>query len=269
MFISDKLCFVEFGKTGCSFIREVLKENIKSGQLTKIHDPITSDVLNSNRLKIGSIRNPYDWYISLWSFGCSMKKKDPLYSNLTSLRLNPKRLGNIKTNKIRKIFFFVDQFKKNLKFNKNLYSDSLDIDNFKKWIQILLDSKNKNFISEHYSISNTNKFIGYMTYHYLIKFTDHKFHHKFFNSNLKNIDDIKSFYHNYSYIDYFIRFEDLKNSIINLFKNNKIIFNEKELSYKKPVNKSHRLPKIEDYYDKETKELVEHYDKLIFDLHNY
>ena len=27
MFISDSLCFIEFGKTGCSFIREVLNQN--------------------------------------------------------------------------------------------------------------------------------------------------------------------------------------------------------------------------------------------------
>ena len=95
MFISDQICFVELGKTGCSYIRKVLDQNIKSGKLTSIHDQISNNLLNSKKLKIGSIRNPLDWYISLWSFGCLMKKKDPLYSNLTSLRINPKRLNNI------------------------------------------------------------------------------------------------------------------------------------------------------------------------------
>ena len=65
MFISDQICFVELGKTGCSYIRKVLDQNIKLGKLTKIHDQISNDLLNSKKLKIGSIRNPLDWYISL------------------------------------------------------------------------------------------------------------------------------------------------------------------------------------------------------------
>ena len=49
MFISDRLCFLELGKTGCSYIREVLSENIPQGNLTHIHDTIDSELLNSNR----------------------------------------------------------------------------------------------------------------------------------------------------------------------------------------------------------------------------
>ena len=92
MFISDKICFVEFGKTGCSFIREIFSKKIKDGVLTKIHDPITDELILSDKIKVGSIRNPYDWYISLWSFGCLMQKRDPLFSNLTRRKLNPKRI---------------------------------------------------------------------------------------------------------------------------------------------------------------------------------
>ena len=123
MFISDQICFVELGKTGCSYIRKVLDQNIKLGKLTKIHDQISNDLLNSKKLKIGSIRNPLDWYISLWSFECLMKKKDPLYSNLTSLRVNPKRFSKIKNNKIKKLVCLFDQFKKDISQNKDLYSD--------------------------------------------------------------------------------------------------------------------------------------------------
>ena len=43
MFISDQICFVELGKTGCSYIRNVLDQNIKFGKLTKIHDQISND----------------------------------------------------------------------------------------------------------------------------------------------------------------------------------------------------------------------------------
>ena len=140
MFVSEQICFVEFGKTGCSFIREIFNENIKSGRLTKIHDQITNDLIASERIKVGSIRNPLDWYISLWSFGCLMKKKDPLYSNLTTLRLNPKRLKDVENNILKKIFFLYDQFKKDINLNENLYSDPYNVNNFRNWIKNLLIS---------------------------------------------------------------------------------------------------------------------------------
>ena len=269
MFISSQICFVEFGKTGCSFIRKILNENIQLGELTKIHDQITNNLINSEKLKVGSIRNPLDWYISLWSFGCLMKKKDPLYSNLTSLRLNPKRLRNIKNNKIKKILFLFEQFKKDISFNKHLYSDPYNTNNFRKWIKLLFDNKKKNIISEQYSISNTNTFLGYMTFHYLIKFTNHNFHYKLFDNSLNNFEDINNYYKQHCFIKNFIIFENLNNSLIHLFKQIELPLNKEKLLKTKPINKSNRLSKIDEYYDNETKEMVQHYDALIFALHKY
>ena len=68
MLISDKICFVEFGKTGCSFIREIFQKN-KDGVLTKIHDPITDELILSDKIKVGSIRNPISVYFMVfWLF---------------------------------------------------------------------------------------------------------------------------------------------------------------------------------------------------------
>ena len=269
MFISEKLCFVEFGKTGCSFVRKILNQNIKHGELTKIHDQITNDLLDSKKIKVGSIRNPLDWYVSLWSFGCLMKKKDPLYSNLTALRLNQKRLRNIENNKIKKIFFFLDQFKKNIQLNKELYSDPYNKENFRQWIKLLFDNKKKNFIGEHYSISNVNKFAGYMSFHYLIKFTNQNSHYKLFDNSITSVDDLKNYYNQNRYINFFIRFENLNKSLIKLFEQIGLNITEEKLLKTKPVNRSNRFSNIDDYYDKETKEMVKYFDALIFSLHKY
>jgi len=269
MFISDKICFVEFGKTGCSFIREIFSKKIKDGVLTKIHDPITDELILSDKIKVGSIRNPYDWYISLWSFGCLMQKRDPLFSNLTRRKLNPKRIINIKRNYKEKIYFLFDQFKKNINFNKELYSDPYNTENFKNWIKLLFNSKKKNYIGENYSISNTNKFIGYMTFHYLIRFTNKNFHHKLFDKSLISYDDIKKFYVKNNYIDYFIVFEKLNESLVNLFNLIDLNVSESDLNEEKPINKSKRLPSIDEYFNAETKDLVKKYDALIFEMHNY
>lgn len=269
MFISNKICFVEFGKTGCSFIREIFSKKIKDGVLTKIHDSITDELMLSDKIKVGSIRNPYDWYISLWSFGCLMQKRDPLFSNLTKRKLNPKRIINIKGNYKEKVHFLFDQFRKDINFNKELYSNPYNTDNFKNWIKLLFDNKKKNYIGEHYSISNTNKFIGYMTFHYLIRFTNKNFHHELFDKSLISYDDIKKFYLKNNYIDNFIVFEKLNESLVNLFNLIDLNVSEEDLNKEKPVNKSKRLPNIDEYFDEETKGFVKKYDALIFEMHNY
>ena len=108
-----------------------------------------------------------------------------------------------------------------------------------------------------------------MSFHYLIRFTNPLFHKKLFNGSMKSIMDINEYYKKYNYIDYFIKFESLSSSLINLFERIKLPLNKNDLNNTKPINKSNRFSKIDDYYDKETRGMVKHYDALIFNLHKY
>ena len=108
-----------------------------------------------------------------------------------------------------------------------------------------------------------------MSFHYLIRFTNPLFHKKLFDGSVNNLIDINEYYKKYNYIDYFIKFESLNSSLINLFERIKLPLDKNYLKNTKPVNKSNRFSKIDDYYDKETREMVEHYDALIFTLHKY
>ena len=96
MFISKKICFVELEKTGISSINKFLKDHIKDGETTQPHDYVTEDLMKKKLFFIGSIRNPYDWYISRWSYGCKMKNEDSMYKNLVNKRLSYSRIKNIK-----------------------------------------------------------------------------------------------------------------------------------------------------------------------------
>jgi hypothetical protein len=269
MFISDKLCFLELGKTGCSYIREVLSQNIQQGNLTHIHDTIDSELLNSNRFFLGSIRNPFDWYVSLWAFGCLHKKKDPLYSNLTSRRINPFRLSSINKNYLKKTKFISNQLIKNIGMNKKLYSDPLNVDNFKEWIKIILKKKNKNQLGEHYAISNTNKFIGYMTFHYLLRFVRPDKLYMLFNDEVSNYEDLKNFDKSFNFIKSTIKFENIDQDLFNIFNQLNIPIDKKKLIKKNPVNKSIRLKNTMSYYDNETIKIVQQNDSLIFEKYEY
>ena len=269
MFISDRLCFLELGKTGCSYIREVLSENIPQGNLTHIHDTIDSELLNSNRFFLGSIRNPFDWYVSLWAFGCLHKKKDPLYSNLTSRRINPFRLSSINKNYLKKIKFISNQLIKSIGINKKLYSDPLNVDNFREWIKMILKKKNKNQLGEHYAISNTNKFIGYMTFHYLLRFIKPNKLYMLFNNEINNYEDLKNFDKNFNFIMSMLKFENIDQDLINIFNKLNIPINKTVILQKKAVNKSVRLKNTMDYYNDETIKIVRQNDSLIFEKYRY
>ena len=269
MFISDRLCFLELGKTGCSYIREVLSENIPQGNLTHIHDTIDSELLNSNQFFLGSIRNPFDWYVSLWAFGCLYKKKDPLYSNLTSRRINPFRLSSINKNYLKKIKFISNQLIKNIGINKKLYSDPLNVDNFREWIKMILKKKNKNQLGEHYAISNTNKFIGYMTFHYLLRFIKPNKLYMLFNNEISNYEDLKNFDKNFNFIMSMLKFENIDQDLLNIFNKLNIPINKTVILQKKAVNKSVRLKNTMDYYNDETIKIVRQNDSLIFEKYRY
>ena len=108
-----------------------------------------------------------------------------------------------------------------------------------------------------------------MTFHYLIRFTNKNFHHELFDKSLISYDDIKKFYLKNNYIDNFIVFEKLNESLVNLFNLIDLNVSEEDLNKEKPVNKSKRLPNIDEYFDEETKGFVKKYDALIFEMHNY
>ena len=55
-----------------------------------------------------------------------------------------------------------------------------------------IKKKNKNQLGEHYAISNTNKFIGYMTFHYLLRFVRPDKLYMLFNDEVSNYEDLKN-----------------------------------------------------------------------------
>ena len=81
MFISDKLIYLDLQKTGCTHVRKLLgKIPSLNGSLYRKHnslDDLDARIIVGKRqasaLIAGNIRNPWDWYVSLWAFGCMEK----------------------------------------------------------------------------------------------------------------------------------------------------------------------------------------------------
>ena len=68
MFISDPLIYIQMQKTGCTHIASLLS-GLFDGEIVGKHNAADETQLQSNRYFISSTRNPWDWYLSLWTFG--------------------------------------------------------------------------------------------------------------------------------------------------------------------------------------------------------
>lgn len=265
MFLTKKLCFIELEKTAVNYIRESFQANMPDGKIVGAHNFIDKNMINSNLIFIGSIRNPYDWYISRWSYGCFRKLNDSLYKNFIKKRLRFSRNKEIQKQNLKKIFFFFNQLFKSKKYWEDLYKDSEDPTKFKVWLNSLLLGKRTKDLAEHYYFSSLYKKFGYLTYRYLVMFTLPEKRKFLFDNTINSYSDLKRFDKENNYITKFIKFENLDSDINQVFNMINIKF-ENRLA---KLNESKRLQNIDYYFDSETKSLVEKSDKFIFEKHNY
>jgi hypothetical protein len=265
MFLSDKLCFIELEKTAVNYIRETFQANINNGKIIGAHNFINENLVKKKLLFVGSVRNPYDWYISRWSYGCFRQYNDSLYKNFLKKRLRLSRNQEIKKNNIKKINFFFNQLFKSSIYWKKLYENSNDPKNFRIWLKSFLDSEKSKDLAEHYYFSSLFKKFGYLTFKYLLMFTNPNNRQMLFDGSIATQNDIQIFDKKNNYINKFIKFETLDNDIDNILKILGVNFNERL----DKLNVSKRVTETDFYFDTEIKDLVWKYDEYIFQKHKY
>ena len=249
MFISEKIVFIELQKTGSTHIRTLLSYLLEGQRIGK-HNLPTPEIFTSQRSFLGSVRDPWEWYVSLWAFGCD--QKGGFYNSLT----RPKKkalVGNL-----------VGKWKC---YNwKRSYSNVHDASCFRDWLYMMHHKRYWNDFSEGYGLSPIKELAGFLTYRYLKLFCQKDF------STITSINDLKDFEKNNCYIDYFISNENLEEDLITVLRLCGIEISETQkdriYSYKK-TNTSSRKEKSSFYYDNDTIALVQDREKLIIDKFGY
>lgn len=266
MLITDKFIYLELNKTGCSHTRKILAEifssNVKIIGKHNTYDSISPEFLGDfeNKIKVGNVRNPWDWYVSLWAYGCG--QKGALYSRLTRHEDRTKLF-------IKKII------KKNLNIGfskldselwKQLYSDVNNHENFNIWLSLIL-SRKKHDIGENFKTHKISEFSGLLTYRYLRLYTYRKKLH-----DIQSLKDLKTYDMNENFINITIKNESLHED---LFENAKDLnFSQEKLKtilegFKEKTNRSSRNGDYRIYYNNESVNLVEKYEKFIIEKYNY
>lgn len=265
MFISDRLVFIELHKTGCSHIRNILSNELE-GKVVGIHNQATPDLFNESRLFVGSVRNPWDWYVSLWGFGCDGK------GGLRHRIARPSGLRGLgwRSTPISALIRLLKR-SNNTKAWQATYRDSNDPNAFREWLHMMHDESYMQDIGEGYSNCALRHAAGLMTYRYLKLFSTKAGEASRLNG-LSTKSLIEAWDADQTFVGAFIRMEALEADIFRVLENHDATFTEerqKNIKSLPKTNTSSRNQNLKHYYDPDTVALVADREQLIINKFNY
>jgi hypothetical protein len=264
MIISESFIYLELHKTGCTYTRDIPLQvkalnPIAVGKHNVIEElPGEKKHETPSKIIFGNIRNPWDWYVSLWAFGCMKKgglyKKFPDNIDYSSLTGWKEMLRRIRDNEL------INTQK------EKLYAKAADPEEFKTWLKIVLNRKAS--LGEGYKQSEISKEVGLMTYRYLKMYTKNgvKAVQKF-----KTLQDAKDHDFTNTLLKFTIRNENINEDLLKHALDIHVDQSEllKILDESKKRTNSSKRKKYTHYYDEESIELVRKKEKLIIDKYNY
>lgn len=274
MFINESLVFVELHKTGGTHIGKLLQELLPGKQVEK-HNPPPRDLWD--RFILGSVRNPWDWYVSLWAYGCSgrgaiqtrtTRRLEPGYAfeqlyyemELPRTRLD---VG------IRQLF---RNRQKPVGIWRDLYHDADDATAFREWIRMIYDHDRRFDVGEGYGFSPVSEWAGLMTYRYLRLFSTHR-EALYSDPLLANPGTVIHSFPKCRLADFLVRNEHLEDDLIEGLSLAGVRLSAGQRSHilgakDQKTNPSARKA-VHHYYDTSTAELVARRERLIIQEHKY
>ena len=249
---------------------------IVGGDLCGKHNRI--DNIDQTKHIVGSVRNPWDWYVSLWAYGC--KQLGAIYGRTTKRFDSDYYITGLKREMSLKrmplnaaaITLIHDMYKPT-RLWRYLYSDPDNPELFKKWIRIVLSKKGCHDIGEGYAFCPISKHSGLLTYRYMKLYSDSiaSFYDR--TSELETYSAMCDFDKKHNMLKSIIRTENLEDDLIDAIRSGGYQLDSEQTRH---IN-SAKLNKANTslhhgrsyYYDEETIELVRSREKLIIEKHGY
>ncbi len=259
MFVGHKIVYLDLQKTGSTHIKKLLS-NLPLIEGKKYRKHITFDQLPIEaqknwdaKIKLGSIRSPWAWYVSLWAYGCG--NKGAIYKTLTQF------LWNDFNQKDRSLHYLLIPRKK----WASLYQDVHSKKAFKDWLRLLFSSNRKRDLIE-YGKSPISKYSGLYTYRYF------RLYQKDFLEQQALIDSsetMRNLDQSQNMVDTFIHQENLNQDFLSFLQKNKIETSPKMMKMMEEKTNSSQHLRFEEYYDEESFEWVKNQEWFIIDKHGY
>lgn len=267
MFISDKIVFLELMKTGCTHIRDLLEELV-GGKLVGKHNQATQDLFTEGRVFLGSVRDPWDWYVSLWGYGCH--RKGTVFGNVTTHGIKFKG-RHWKENPFSAAHELLHSRPNRLADKwKRTYQDINDPGAFREWLHMMHDKAFRPDV-EGYAQCAAGQVTGYLTYSYLRLFACKKGETDALNA-IRTSDQLVEFEARNCFIDHFIRNDHLESDLLDALKSAGFEFSantESKVLSRPRTNTSSRKRNLGYYYDASSEQLVDYWDRLLVEKFGY
>lgn len=251
-------------KTGCTHISNLLAKYVGG---TKIGKHNWLENYDTEKTIIGSIRNPWDWYVSLWAYGSS--DRGGLYQRLTH-RVSWKEQGKRVVR--RRITEAFKELTKPIDQWKSTYGDNENPMLFRNWLTLVLNPKRAVDLGENYYACSLSNFAEFMSYRYC-KLHMRDFFLKRNFTGIQNLEELKAFDATNNLLHDIIRNESLEKDFIRVVQEAghqldqtmiQAIFQEAE---NKTNISEHRDSAF--YYDDATIELVAQKEAFLIDKYSY
>ncbi len=239
---------------------------VSPGCQGEMHGRLPESILNTDRLIAGSVRNPWDWYVSVWAYGCD--GEGVLYKRLTGSRKLPGH--GYRKSLLTGVSNCLHELCRSRRSWRETYTDSSSPVLFRRWLTALLDPARSRGLGENYGRSPLSRFAGFYTYRYCYLF--HRTLPHLYDGTIQNRETLLEADEKLNIIQYMLQTEKLTEGILELFEGAGINpdreVREKIVKLNR-TNPSSRNKDFAFYYDRETSDLVGQRDALIVEKYGY
>jgi hypothetical protein len=253
MVIGDKFIYLELHKTGCTHIRRLF-DSLLDVEVVGKHNSLSQVYGNHEREWkgkhiIGSVRNPWAWYVSLWAYGAN--GRGDLFQRTT--KLTKKKLLHLD-------FFSAKKWQK-------VYSDPDNPKLFKEWLRMIMQSDNHWLLDDTYHKTKLCPSHGFMTYRFLYLYSSLS------KEDLINQSPVIESFDRILAVQTFIKNERLEEDFITSLEKAKQPLEKQKIQIilaakNNKTNTSKRRP-IQEYYDAQTIQLIADKEKYIIEKFGY
>jgi hypothetical protein len=293
MLISEKLIFVELQKTGSTHIKGLLRK-LLGGENDGKHNVPSPEQIASGRKFVASVRNPWSWYLSLWSYGCLQKGE--LFERLTNEKKWRNLLDVKKTEadaqedaaedkadaeadaaeggadakaKAKKDDTMPESFSPD-RARSFWYSDPDNAEAFREWLQAVIATRPlRKVLETGYGKSPISRAGGLMTFRYFTLCTRNA---EEVDKAVSTHEALQKYDQENCFIDWFVRNESLADDLIKALEGCGVALDDgqkKQIREAKKTNVSTRPHGPEYYYDKASIQLVARRERFIIDKFSY
>jgi hypothetical protein len=269
MFISVQIIYLHLQKTGGTHVTELLTKYL-GGTITHKHGRL--DCAPAGRTVIGSIRNPWDWYVSLFAYGCmgegaiegrlTAGRGGLALATLRRAARRPASWSGLPTIVARQTVGH------DTRFWRRVYADASDIGAFREWLYAILGTRVQNMVFEDPRTMRLHRFVGLYTARAVYLYSDRDAWDAK-AKKISNFSDLADFYRAQTVLDRTIRTESIAGDLAVVMAGlGRPEITETMLKQHGKTNASKRTS-FERYYNAETIAFVADRDRLIIDSFGY